>query len=153
MGDIMIGALMGLPGKCKAIYDYLTTNLSATRAGYIDRLDVAISTRAAASDWSPALATELGGLDTSIAAIPTTPINSILYYTVTIADGGTTGTRSITSVTAAKSALLYLGSTCTGTLTGAHFGWLALTSGTLVTATRAGSAGTLTIGFCVVEFK
>jgi hypothetical protein len=41
----MIGALMGLPGKIKTLLDRLT----ATRAGYLDRLDAAVTTRAAAS--------------------------------------------------------------------------------------------------------
>lgn len=41
----MIGALMGLPGKLKTLLDRLT----ATRAGLLDNLDAAVTTRAPAS--------------------------------------------------------------------------------------------------------
>ena len=78
----MIGALMGVPGKLKTLLDRLTS----TRATALDNLDAAISTRASASVWTGALATELDGLAPAIAAIPTTPINSIQYNTVTIRD-------------------------------------------------------------------
>lgn len=79
----MIDVLLGVPGKLKAISDYLTTNLAAVRATKIDNLDAAISTRAPAStavsstDWTPARAAKLDG------AIQTSVIQSI--------QGGRTG--------------------------------------------------------------
>lgn len=42
----MIDFLLGVPGKLKTISDYLTTNWTATKAGY---LDVAVSSRAPSS--------------------------------------------------------------------------------------------------------
>lgn len=150
MGYIMIGALMGVPGKLKTLLDRLT----ATRAGYLDNLDAAISTRASASVWTSGLASELDGLAPAIAAIPTTPINSIQYNTVTISDTASSGTRTLgTTVNAAKSVLVCLGGSYTGSVMNASVGRITLTSGTTVTADRSGTSGNLIISFCVVEFK
>lgn len=146
----MIGALMGVPGRLKTLLDRLTS----TRATALDNLDAAISTRASASVWTGALATELDGLAPAIAAIPTTPINSIQYNTVTISDTNTSGTRTLgTTVNAAKSVLVYLGGSYSASTMNASVGRITLTSGTTVTADRGGTSGNLIISFCVVEFK
>jgi len=64
----MIDLLLGVPGKLKSVYDYLTTYLSSTRCAKIDNLNVAVDTRAPASTalsnatWTSALATLLGTL-------------------------------------------------------------------------------------------
>lgn len=145
----MIGALMGVPGKLKTLLDRLTS----TRATALDNLDAAISTRASASVWTGALATELDGLAPAIAAIPTTPINSIQYNTVTISDTNTSGTRTITSVNTAKSVLVYLGGSYSASTMNASVGRITLTNATTVTADRGGTSGNLIISFAVVEFK
>lgn len=53
----MIPMLLGLASKLNTVLSRLT----ATRAGYLDRLDATISSRAAASSWTPALAAKLDG--------------------------------------------------------------------------------------------
>lgn len=145
----MIGALMGVPGKLKTLLDRLTS----TRATALDNLDAAISTRASASVWHAGLASELDGLAPAIAAIPTTPINSIQYNTVTVSDTATSGTRTITSVNTAKSVLVYLGGSYSASTMNASVGRITLTNSTTVTADRGGTSGNLIISFCVVEFK
>ena len=61
----MIDFLLGVPGKLKTIADYMTTNLSPTRAAKIDNADVATSTRAPASTalstatWTAAMASTM----------------------------------------------------------------------------------------------
>lgn len=78
----MIDFLLGVPGKLKTIYDYLTTHLSSTRAAKIDQLDAAISTRAPASTalssamWT---ATKAGYLDAAISSVAR--IKSIQHVT------------------------------------------------------------------------
>ncbi len=75
----MIDFLLGVPGKLKSLTDRLT----AARAGYLDNLDAAISTRAGAStavsnaDYTAALAAHLAGL---IATLNKTPTQIVNYY-------------------------------------------------------------------------
>jgi hypothetical protein len=148
----MIGALMGVPGKLKTLLDRLT----ATRAGYLDNLDAAISTRASASVWTSGLATELGGLDTAIAAIPLSVINSIQAISITMSSASS-ATQTITGVVVAKSVVVFTGFSCDATAASANFhhvmSKLALTNTTTVTASRNGSTGTVIVNGFVVEFK
>jgi hypothetical protein len=62
--------LVGLGSQVKTLLDRLTS----TRAGYLDRLDATISSRASASNWTAALASKIDtNLDDTIssrAAIP-----------------------------------------------------------------------------------
>jgi len=51
--------LVGLGSQVKALLDRLTS----TRAGYLDRLDATISSRASASNWTAALASQLSAVD------------------------------------------------------------------------------------------
>lgn len=148
----MIPALLGVPGKLKTLIDLWTS----TKAGYVD---AAVTSRAPASTalstavWSSGLATELDGLAPSIAAIPTTPINSIQYGEVTINTSSTSGTATITAVTTAKTVLIYLGCrTDATTITNAN-ATLTLTNTTTITATRTGNGNTLIVRFVAVEFK
>lgn len=91
----MIGALLGLPGKIKTVYDYLTTNLAAVRAAKIDNLDAAMTTRAAAStalstaQWTN---TRAGYLDNIATASPIdrVPIaNGLVRHLATYMSTGT----------------------------------------------------------------
>lgn len=145
----MIGALMGLPGKVKTLVDRLT----ATRAGYLDNLSAgAVAQAGTALSTAQWTNTRAGYLD-SIPSIPTTPINSIQYNTVTISDTASSGTRTITAVTTAKAALIYLGASSTNSTVNSAVGRITLTNTTTVTANRNGTSGDLVISFCVVEFK
>lgn len=71
----MIDFLLGVPGKLKTISDYLTTNLSTTRAAKVDNLDAAMSTRAAAATaltnatWTDARAAKIDAILTNIDAL------------------------------------------------------------------------------------
>jgi hypothetical protein len=144
----MIAALMGVPGKLKAIKDLITTGL-----------DAAVTTRAAASTalsnavWTNALATELDGLAPAIAAIPTTLINSIQHTTVSITGTATSATKTITSVTKAKSVLILLG--WNDNQTNVLPPYIELTNATTVTASRStpGVSTITSISFIVLEFK
>jgi hypothetical protein len=151
--NTMIGALMGLPGKCKAIYDHLTTYWTSTKSGY---LDASITSRTSNSVWTNALATELDGLAPSIAAIPTTPINSIQAFTITMTSVAS-NTATITAVTVAKSVVIFTGFSCDASAAGAGLHHVmsraTLTNTTTVTATRGAATGVVTVSGFVVEFK
>jgi hypothetical protein len=84
----MIPALLGLVSKAQTLLDRLT----ATRAGYLDRLDAAISTRAAASVWTSTVAGRIDAAVSSrarkpviqtgyVAASPSTSTGEDAYYT------------------------------------------------------------------------
>ena len=68
----MSAFLLGIPGKVKTLLDRLT----AARAGYLDRLDATVSSRAAAAtalstaQWTNALATALGKVGTMGLLVP-----------------------------------------------------------------------------------
>lgn len=107
----------------------LLTRISSTRAALLDNLDEAIS------------------------AI--SPIQSIQEGTITIANGSTSGTATITSVTTGKTALHLLGIRCNSSVTtftdyGAE---ISLTNSTTVTANRNGGTGQLVIRFRAVTYK
>jgi hypothetical protein len=152
----MMPVLLGVPGKLKTLLDRLT----ATRAGYLDKLNitgnVASSAEVAkASSWTSALATELDGLAPSIAAIPTTPINAITAISIAITAGNATGTQTITAVNLAKSIVILTGSIQTsGTAAIQNFAvHLVLTNTTTVTATRYVTTEACAVRGYVVEFK
>lgn len=150
----MLDALMGVPGKLKTLLDRLT----ATRAGYLDNLDAAVTTRAAASTalstatWT---STRAGYLDNLSSAPLSTAINRIQSGTIQLTGTMTSGTATITSVDTSKSLVIWNGvSISTSGTAFADFGVrLALTSGTTVTATRVGNYGGPTVAFTVIEFK
>lgn len=81
----MIDFLLGVPGKLKTITDYLTTNLSTTRAAKIDNLDAAMSTRAAAATalstatWTSDTAAKInsGGIPGTVKSIQSGFVNSV----------------------------------------------------------------------------
>lgn len=153
----MIAALMGVPGKLKTLLDRLTS----TRAGNLDNLDAAVTTRAAAStalstsQWTNTLATDLGTISSGASAF-TGIINRIQYGAVSLS-AASSATATVTSVNTAKSVLVYLGATVNGTAAAAAsdnwFCRLTLTNATTVTAYRVGSTGICIVSFCLVEFK
>lgn len=79
-------------------------------------------------------------------------IKSVQSGTVSIA-AGTTGTATISSVTAANSVVAYLGqTTSTSSFTATHLPGVTLTNATTVTA-NVNTSGTHTVGFVVIEFQ
>lgn len=112
----MIGFIASILGKVNALRAAYTD----ARAGYLDRLDASITTRAAAStavsnaDLTATRIAKLDNLDALISSRLSTVINSIQYgyYPRSISAGGTyTGTVTITAVNTAKSVLIPLGVT------------------------------------------
>lgn len=107
-----------------------------------------------AADYTTARAAKIDNLDAAISAI--SPIRSIQYGTVTL--GGTTsGTATITAVTTAKTALIFLGSSANGPAASAGLSataaYITLTNTTTITATRALGTGSVTVSFVAVEYK
>lgn len=154
----MIGSLKGLPGKTKAIYDYLTTYLSSTRCAKIDNLDAAVTTRAAASTalsnamWTDAKAGYLdGALSGRLGSI-----KAIYAGNITINGGAASGTATITSVNTAKTLYFCRGfnpASWGGALDVDTVPIVSLTNSTTVTATRSGVGGALLVAYTVVEFN
>lgn len=148
----MIAALMGVPGKLKTLLDRLT----ATRAGNLDNLDAAVTTRAPASTalststWTGTLATDLATISSGASAF-TGIVNSIQYGSITISTTGISGTATITAVNVNKSVLIHLGQKVS--VAGQDMN-ITLTNTTTVTANRSyQSSGDSTVRFCVLEFK
>lgn len=83
-------------------------------------------------------------------------VDSVQYGTVALSAIQTTNTASITAVTAARSAVLYLGQTTDNSSGGASATTLTcsldLTSSTVVTTNRNTASENVTVGFCVVQF-
>lgn len=108
----MSSFLLGVPGKLKAISDYLTTHWTAARAAKIDNLDAAISTTAPAST-AVVRATYTADVAALSASILTRMAGIKAIYTgwVTIAVGATSGAVTITAVNLSKSICLLNGFT------------------------------------------
>lgn len=148
----MSAFLFGVPGKLKTLLDRLT----ADRAGYLDRLDAAVSTRAAAST-ALSSATWTG---TRAAKLDEVGIKSIQRGTIVVSAGATStasNTATISAVATGKAVALFLGMTVdSGVPDIPGIGRVELTNGTTVTAT-ASNLGTGTIGYrigyAVVEFN
>jgi len=103
----MIDFLLGVPGKLKAISDYLTTNWTAGRAAKLDLLTVApapASTALTNATWTDARA----------AKIDLIGIKSIQRGVTTISGGVTSADATVTSVNMNKAMLHYLGGTSCG---------------------------------------
>lgn len=77
---------------------------------------------------------------------------SIQRTSVTIANGSSTGTATITSVATAKSDVSHLGSFGNVTDIRDFFATVALTNSTTVTASRHGTTGSLVVNVQVVEY-
>ena len=115
------------------------------------RIDAAVSSRSshtAADVWTAAtrVPTSLAGL----------LINNIQYGTISFDTGDTSQTATITAVTVAKKALIFLGSSTNATTTNDPKEYLAritLTNTTTVTGTRGGTGATMVVSFVAVEFK
>lgn len=127
--------MIGLLASIKSGVTTLTSRLTSTRAGYLDNLDAAVSTR-------------LGS------------IKSIQRDTIAVVLSGVGGhysgsnTDAISSVNTAKSIVILLGFTPGTDALSSYFARLELTNGTTVTATVAGgSAVTVTVAYQVVEFN
>lgn len=71
--------------------------------------------------------------------------------TVTIADGATTGTQTITAVNTSKADLTFLGASMSSTVPNAS-PYIALTNSTTVTATRNSVTGVSVASFEVTEY-
>lgn len=82
-------------------------------------------------------------------------VSRVQYGTVTIASGSSSGTASISSVNTSATGLTHCGqrTTQTGTTFGVNFSArITLTNDTTVTASRSGTSGALTVGFCIIEY-
>ena len=149
----MIGFFAGVPGKLAT----LLARLSSARAILLDNLDAAITTRAPSSTaltsatWTNARAAKLDYLDAAISGI-TTMIQSVQYGTLTWGTN-TAPTASISSVVVAKSVLINLGTSASGSAGLTDMGNITLTSSTVVTGSRVGNVNGCHTKFVVVEFK
>lgn len=151
----MIDFLLGVPGKLKTIIDHLNANLSPTRAGKIDNLDAAISTRAPSStalSTANYTAARAGYLDNLAFGI--SPIKSIQSLEIYLGANQTSNTATITAVNTGKAVLLYRGTRTSGGDLDASNLTATLSNSTTVTATRmAASPSTgAYIAFTIVEF-
>jgi len=98
--------LLGVPGKLKTLLDRLT----ATRAGYLDRLDATISSRTSSAVWT---GTKAGYLDASISSRLSSAVASI--QTGYVSGSGTTGSgedtryidTTISAVSTSKSVVIW----------------------------------------------
>lgn len=79
-------------------------------------------------------------------------IKAIYRGTITIANTATSNTATITAVDTAKAVVTHLGVSSTETSVANTNAYLALTNTTTVTATRAGSTGSLVVAYQVVEY-
>lgn len=154
----MIDFLLGVPGKLKTISDWLTTYWTAARAAKVDNLDAAITTRAAASTaltnatWSDAKA---GYLDGAISG-RLGSIKAIYTGNVTIANGASSGTATITAVNTGKAICFGRGFNPVGWASALSIDQvpiIVLTNSTTVTATRGATANGLSVAYTVVEFN
>lgn len=81
-------------------------------------------------------------------------IKSVQYGTITVSNGNTSNTGTITSVSTTKSVIHNLGNTADpGVAIADAMVRLALTNATTITATRGNSNGAAIVGFCVAEYK
>lgn len=144
----------GVPGKLKKIYtdtQALLTRWSSTLAG---RVDVAISSRAAAASallntvWTDAKAALL-----DVAISTRAKSRTVQRGTITLADGEYTATATITAVTTGKASLTPLGAYPTNSSGAADPVYWAvrveLTNSTTVTARRmaSGAVGIVSVGW------
>ena len=84
----MIPMLLGLASKINTVLSRLT----ATRAGYLDNLDATVSSRAAASVWTSALASKINtNLDAQVSSV--LAIQSLQSANFDITSGLSTGTQ------------------------------------------------------------
>lgn len=124
-----------------------------TRAGKLDSLDAAVTSRASATDYTAVRAGKLDNLDAAVTA--TTRIKSIQRGSIAITGTNATATATITSVTTAKTRLRFLGDY---TWQAATEDWcpgatIALTNSTTITATRNNTlSGTHTVSWELTEF-
>jgi hypothetical protein len=150
----MIDFLLGVPGKLKAISDYLTTNWTAAKAVF---LDAAISTRAPASGalsdavWT---GTKAGYVDAAISSRGTA-IKLIQRGKIVIGALSSSNTATITAVVMGKTEMRLLGNGFrydgTNGFTG---GYIELTNTTTVTASRFYSDVTpMTVSWELTEFN
>lgn len=107
--------LKGIPGKLTTFMNYLTS----TRAAKLDQLDAAMSSRAAAADYTAGRAAKIDNLDAAVTSRLATCINSIQTGTVntgTFSSGAGIDTKyvdvTITSVNTAKSVVIINGFGC-----------------------------------------
>lgn len=100
----MIDLLLGVPGKLKAVYDYLTTNWTTTRAAKLDYLtaNVAVaSTALSNAQWTNARAAQLDLVVANPQAKPpistNTQTNKVLPQAITFYGGYYLGTESFST--------------------------------------------------------
>ena len=136
-----------------AASDYTTA-----RAVKLDALDAAISTRASAADYTTARAAKL---DLLTALTGGSIIKWIYRSTIQISGSNTTATVAVAGSTGsggvnpAKSICLHNGASYNGVgaAAGSNDSRIELTSGVLITATRDVSGGNLTIAYIIIEFN
>lgn len=155
--------LLGIGGRLKTLgarlsatwaakLDTLATNWTATRAAKVDNLDAAITSRLASAD------ARLAALDATISSRLATAINSIQQTVVTIANGQSEGTATITAVVTGKSIVIPRGANSRtvldmqGIMDGLSW-YPGLTNSTTVTVTRSDTTGTRSFYVTVVEYK
>jgi len=147
----MIDFLLAVPGKLKAISDYLTTYWTTTRAARLDYLTATVAPAATALDNTVWTGAKAGHIDAPISG-RLGSIKAIYQSEVTIASGASSGTATITSVNTAKAICFSNGSR--GSATAGYVGTVKLTNATTVTATRTGTpAADMVVAFTVVEFN
>lgn len=146
----MIDFLLGVPGKLKTISDYLTTYWTSARAGKVDNLDAAISTRASAASLSAAAAY----LDATVSSRQSS-IKAIQRGTIVISGGSASATATITSVVTSKTELRYLGSLARWDGTNAtSTPMIVLTNSTTITASRPYTdANSATVSWELTEYN
>lgn len=148
----MIDFLLGVPGKLKAISDYLTTHWTSTRAA---KLDYLTGNAALASDWTSTRAAKVDNLDGALSG-RLGSIRSIQtgFITLTsVGPGAQSVTATITSVTTSRAVCLFGGARCDNNDATACSVNLSLTNATTVTASRSNGSGTAIAAYTVIEFN
>lgn len=147
----MLAVLLSLPGRVKTILDRLTS----TRAANLDKLDVNISTRAAASSalsnavWTDAKAVLLDNLS-NIAAPPDRLKSRAHYEVVVSGTGAVSSFQTIPSVFTTKTRLIFLG--CWSPSGGTCSGGIKLAGATSVACFGNTSSSGMTWSFTVEEY-
>ena len=151
----MIDFLLGVPGKVTSIYNFLTTNWTATRAAKVDYLtaNVAVASTAVSNvDYTSGRAANLDNLD-ALVSTRMGSIKNIYTGAFTIPNASGNATATITAVNLAKTLCFLNGFTSAQTSPPDFNVRLSLGSTTTVSAIRDGTTGTVTIQYTVVEFN
>jgi len=138
--------LAGLGAQVKTLLDRLTS----TRAGYLDRLDATVSSRASASDWPASLASQIDtNLDAPISAI--SPVKSVQRGTFTMGSGTGSRTQNISTIASSKALVFHTVKSSSGGINSMSL--MVRLYSTNITFQRDNSNYSVDVAWQVIEFN